>query len=171
MIYSKKPLPDYRAEEPSTGSNVIPRRACPGLAGLRLHTLTVLAGVQFSEEAGPSCSLYRGTSLIRNSPQKLTLLVGRSFRRKQLSEFMKTRARTEVSYVDLEHKSFMQTRYGPHMLLLGRSFRRKQLSSNSEKLSCESQALEVGSSGALTLHPRAHRRPYVGASHARSWSP
>ena len=37
-----------RAVEPSSGSNVIPRRACPGLAGLRPH----MAPRPLSEELG-----------------------------------------------------------------------------------------------------------------------
>ena len=38
----------YRAEEPSSGSNVIPRRARPGLAGLRPHTSLSLCQVSRS---------------------------------------------------------------------------------------------------------------------------
>ena len=41
---------EYRAVEPSSGSNVIPRRARPGLAGLGPHQ----AGRLLCPEAGPS---------------------------------------------------------------------------------------------------------------------
>jgi len=38
MMYSKRHLPDIEQWNQSSGSNVIPRRARPGLAGLRPHT-------------------------------------------------------------------------------------------------------------------------------------
>ena len=37
MMYSKRHLPDMEQWSQSSGSNVIPRRARPGLAGLRPH--------------------------------------------------------------------------------------------------------------------------------------
>ena len=43
----------------SSGSNVIPRRARPGLAGLRPHIL---------QPTGQLASTYRGTSLMKNTP-------------------------------------------------------------------------------------------------------
>ena len=44
MIYSERHLPD-RAVEPISGSNVIPRRARPGLVHLRPHTVQGLQGL------------------------------------------------------------------------------------------------------------------------------
>ena len=41
MMYSKRHLPVYRAVEPSSGSNIIPRRAHPDLAGLSPHDRAV----------------------------------------------------------------------------------------------------------------------------------
>ena len=38
-MYSKRQLPDIEQWSQSSGSNVIPRRARPGLAGLRPHIL------------------------------------------------------------------------------------------------------------------------------------
>ena len=38
MMYSKRRLPDIEQWGQSSGSNVIPRRARPGLAGLRPHS-------------------------------------------------------------------------------------------------------------------------------------
>jgi len=38
MMYSKRHLPDIEQWSQSNGYNVIPRRARPGLAGLRPHT-------------------------------------------------------------------------------------------------------------------------------------
>ena len=38
MMYSKRRLPDIEQWSQSSGSNVIPRRARPGLAGIRPHT-------------------------------------------------------------------------------------------------------------------------------------
>ena len=41
MMYSKRYLPDIEQWSQISGSNVIPRRARPGLAGLRPHKVTV----------------------------------------------------------------------------------------------------------------------------------
>ena len=56
MMYSKRHLPD-RAVEPSSGSNVIPRRARPGLAGLRPHA------VKYSREGWLAAVERRGHNL------------------------------------------------------------------------------------------------------------
>ena len=44
MMYPKKHLPDIEQWSQSSGSNVIPRRARPGLAGLRPHSGGVAEG-------------------------------------------------------------------------------------------------------------------------------
>ena len=41
MIYSNRQLPDIEQWSQSSGSNVIPRRDRPGLAGLRRHVHAV----------------------------------------------------------------------------------------------------------------------------------
>jgi len=60
MMYSKRHLPDMEQWSQSSGSNVIPRRALLGLAGLRPHTRGVLG----SEEQASRKILGRRVSFL-----------------------------------------------------------------------------------------------------------
>jgi hypothetical protein len=55
MMYSKRHLPDVDQQSQSIGSNVIPRRARPGLADVLTHARTV-AEMAFDKQS----SLIRG---------------------------------------------------------------------------------------------------------------
>ena len=48
VMYSKRHMPDIEQWSQSSGSNVIPRRARPGLAGLRPHTQCHLIPLRWS---------------------------------------------------------------------------------------------------------------------------
>jgi len=50
-MYSKRHLPDIEQWSQSSGSDVIPRRDRPGLAGLRPHTVSVEADAEVGESS------------------------------------------------------------------------------------------------------------------------